>query len=71
MFNFSLSFCLTFVFRLANVKFIQEKKLITKFFEEIAQDTGKYVFGIDETIHALQMGAIEQLIVWESLDVDR
>ncbi|KAI0500052.1 hypothetical protein KFK09_018260 [Dendrobium nobile] len=30
---------------LANVKFIQEKKLIGKYFEEISQDTGKYVFG--------------------------
>ena len=29
---------------LANVKFIQEKKLIGKYFEEISQDTGKYVF---------------------------
>lgn len=58
-------------FRLANVKFIQEKKLITKFFEEVAQDTGKYVFGIQETLQALEMGAVELLIVWEALDIQR
>ena len=29
---------------LANVKFIQEKKLIQKYFDEISQDTGKFIF---------------------------
>lgn len=56
---------------LANVKFIQEKKLIGKYFEEISQDTGKYVFGVDDTLKALEMGAVEILIVWENLDVVR
>lgn len=56
---------------LANVKFIQEKKLIGKYFEEISQDTGKYVFGVDDTLKVLEMGAIETLIVWENLDMNR
>ncbi|XP_020580553.1 eukaryotic peptide chain release factor subunit 1-3-like [Phalaenopsis equestris] len=56
---------------LANVKFIQEKKLIGKYFEEISQDTGKYVFGIDDTLKALEMGAVEILLVWENLDINR
>lgn len=56
---------------LANVKFIQEKRLIGKYFEEISQDTGKYVFGIDDTLKALEMGAVETLIVWENLEVTR
>ncbi|TQD78194.1 hypothetical protein C1H46_036266 [Malus baccata] len=56
---------------LSNVKFIQEKKLIGKYFEEISQDTGKYVFGVDDTLKALEMGAVEILIVWESLDINR
>ncbi|XP_016477312.1 eukaryotic peptide chain release factor subunit 1-3-like isoform X1 [Nicotiana tabacum] len=56
---------------LANVKFIQEKKLIGKYFEEISQDTGKYVFGVDDTLKVLEMGAIETLIVWENLDMTR
>ena len=54
---------------LRNVKFLQEKKLICKFMEEIALDTGKICFGIAETVEALSMGAVETLIVWESLDV--
>lgn len=56
---------------LTNVKFIQEKKLITQFFEEISQDTGKYCFGVTDTLHALELGAVETLIVWENLEVTR
>merc|ERR1719245_2872155 len=56
---------------LKNVKFIQEKRLITKFLDEVAQDTGKYCFGIRDTITGLEMGAVSTLIVWENLDVKR
>ena len=76
---------------LANVKFIQEKKLIAKcdsarhraplcahahaqlrrYFDEISQDTGKYCFGVDDTLQCLDMGAVETLIVWENLEVCR
>lgn len=56
---------------LANVKFVQEKKLIQKYFDEISQDTGKYCFGIDDTLKALELGAVETLIVWENLDTTR
>jgi len=56
---------------LKNVKFIQEKRLITLFLDEVAQDTGKYCFGIKDTIQGLEMGAISTLIVWESLDIKR
>ena len=54
---------------LANVKFIQEKKLIGRYFDEISQDTGKYCFGVDDTLKALEMGAVETLICWENLDI--
>ena len=56
---------------LANVKFIQEKKLIGKYFDEISQDTGKYCFGVEDTLRALEMGSVEILIVWENLDIMR
>ena len=56
---------------LSNVKFVQEKRLITKFFDEIAQDTGKYCYGVKDTLIALEMGACETLIVWEELDINR
>lgn len=56
---------------LASVKFIQEKKLISRYFDEISQDTGKFVYGTGETLKALEMGAVETLIVWENLEVQR
>ncbi|KAJ1940211.1 translation termination factor eRF1 [Linderina macrospora] len=56
---------------LANVKFIQEKKLIDSYFDEISRDTGKVVYGVDDTLKALDMGAVETLIVWENLDTNR
>ncbi|KAJ3066082.1 Electron transfer flavoprotein alpha-subunit, partial [Podochytrium sp. JEL0797] len=56
---------------LSNVKFIVEKKLITKYFDEISQDTGRYCFGIEDTLKALDLGAVETLIVFEGLEIQR
>ncbi|KAK3186516.1 translation termination factor eRF1 [Lecanicillium sp. MT-2017a] len=56
---------------LGSVKFIQEKKLIGKYFDEISQDTGKVCYGIDDTLKALELGAVETLIIFESLDITR
>ena len=56
---------------LSNVKFIQEKKLIGNYFDQISQDTGKYCFGVEDTLRALEMGAVDVLICWENLDVQR
>jgi peptide chain release factor subunit 1 len=56
---------------LSNVKFIREKKVIDQFFEEIAQDSGKFVFGVEETIKAMEMGATKMIIVWENLEYNR
>mmetsp|Transcript_6403 Transcript_6403/g.19026 ORF Transcript_6403/g.19026 Transcript_6403/m.19026 type:complete len:437 (-) Transcript_6403:571-1881(-) len=56
---------------LSNVKFIKEKKLISQYFEQISQDTGRYCFGVNDTLRALEMGAVETLIVYENLEVYR
>jgi len=56
---------------LSNVKFVQEKKLLSRLMEQIALDTGKYSVGLKETLFALDAGAVETLIVWESLDCTR
>jgi peptide chain release factor subunit 1 len=56
---------------LANVKFVREKKLISKFFEEIATDSRKYTYGVENTLKCLEMGAVEKLIVWDALETVR
>lgn len=42
-----------------------------RYFDEISQDTGKYCFGVDDTLKALEMGSVEILICWENLDIVR
>jgi len=56
---------------LGNVKFIQEKKLINKYFDEISQDTGRVCYGVEDTLKALDLGACETLIVFENLEITR
>ncbi|KAJ1914747.1 translation termination factor eRF1 [Mycoemilia scoparia] len=56
---------------LSNVKFVQEKQLINGFFDEVSRDTGKVVYGVDETLKALDMGAVETIVAFEQLDTNR
>eukprot|EP00007_Cunea_sp_BSH-02190019_P003921 CAMPEP_0174243974 /NCGR_PEP_ID=MMETSP0417-20130205/33533_1 /TAXON_ID=242541 /ORGANISM="Mayorella sp, Strain BSH-02190019" /LENGTH=434 /DNA_ID=CAMNT_0015323585 /DNA_START=75 /DNA_END=1379 /DNA_ORIENTATION=+ len=56
---------------LGNVKFIREKKVIQAFFEEIAQDSGKFIYGMKDTLACLEAGAVKTLIVWETLELER
>jgi len=56
---------------LKNVKFVAEKKLVSKFFEEIALDTNMIVFGVEDTMKALEMGALETVLLFEDLDITR
>nr|XP_027202208.1 eukaryotic peptide chain release factor subunit 1-like [Dermatophagoides pteronyssinus] len=56
---------------LSNLKILHEKALIKSFFEEIATDSGKFVYGSNETLKLLDVGCIETLILWENLEVQR
>lgn len=56
---------------LKDVKFLKEKKLISTFFDEISQDSGKYCFGIRDTMAGLEAGCIETLLVYEDLNINR
>lgn len=56
---------------LANVKFVREKKLLAAYFNAISRDTGRYCFGVTDTLHALEIGAVGDLIVFENLDINR
>lgn len=56
---------------LGQVKLMKEKKLLQKYMDEISLDTGKYCFMVDDTLKALELGAVEDLIIWENLDTNR
>lgn len=42
-----------------------------RYFDEISQDTGKFCFGVEDTLRALELGSVETLICWENLDIQR
>jgi peptide chain release factor subunit 1 len=56
---------------LTNVKLMKEKKLLQQYMDEIAQDTGKYCFMVEDTLKALELGAVEDLIIWDNLEIQR
>jgi len=56
---------------LRSVKFIHEKKVIGRFFDEIAKDSNKYVFGLKDTLESMENGCIDVLIIWENLEYHR
>ena len=56
---------------LGDLRFVQEKKVIDRFFHEIAIDSGKYCFGIKDTMNALEQGAVEVLILFQELKLVR
>merc|ERR1719182_832498 len=56
---------------LGSVKLMKEKKLLQKYMEEISQDSGKYCYMVEDTFKALELGAVEDLIIWENLDINR
>lgn len=56
---------------LSNVKLMKEKKLLQKYMDEISRDTGKYCFMVEDTLKALELGAVEDLIIWDNLDIQR
>lgn len=56
---------------LSSVKLIQEKRVIEAFFREISLDTQKYCYGVEDTMRALELGAVETLLVWDALELVR
>lgn len=56
---------------MGGVRFVQEKKIVGKFFENIALDTGMVVFGVEDTIKALELGALETMLLFEDLTIMR
>ena len=53
---------------LSNVKFVQEKQILSSFYEHIATDTGLICYGVKDTMRALEMGAIENLLLYENIE---
>ncbi len=56
---------------LGDVRFVEEKQLISSFFEHISKNSGMIIFGVKETMNALEAGAVETLVIWDEIDLFR
>lgn len=56
---------------LGDVRFLHERALLKRYFSEIAKDSGKYCFGVKATLTLMESGAVETLICWEDLAIQR
>lgn len=54
--------------KIENVKYVREKQVVQRFMKEISNDTGLATYGLEEVQKALNYGAVETLILSESLD---
>lgn len=52
-------------------KFAREKQICSKFYEEIAKDTHMVVYGMLDTMRALESGALETVMVFENAEFFR
>lgn len=56
---------------MSDVKLVEEKKVISKFFEEISLDTGMIVFGVADTMKAMGLGSLKTILLWDNIEVMR
>jgi peptide chain release factor subunit 1 len=54
--------------KIENVKYIKESQVMQRFLKELSNDTGMAVYGLNEVQRALNIGAVEILILSEKLD---
>jgi peptide chain release factor subunit 1 len=57
--------------KIQTLRYVQEKKIFARFMENIVKDTGKTVYGEKEVRRALNMGAVELLLLAEGLTHQR
>mmetsp|Transcript_1964 Transcript_1964/g.5187 ORF Transcript_1964/g.5187 Transcript_1964/m.5187 type:complete len:407 (-) Transcript_1964:125-1345(-) len=56
---------------IGSVALLHEKQLLERYMLEIERDTGRYSIAVEDTILALEMGAVESLIIWDDLELGR
>ncbi|MHA1125502.1 MAG: peptide chain release factor aRF-1 [Candidatus Heimdallarchaeota archaeon] len=54
---------------LRDVRYLEEKKLVQIFLEELGKDTGTVAYGQKEVLRAIELGAVKTLLISEEMDV--
>ncbi len=57
--------------KIANLKYVREKKVMARFLKEISSDSGLATYGLDEVQKALDYSAVDTLIFSEKLDLHK
>lgn len=57
--------------KIANLKYVREKKIMARFLKEISSDSGLATYGLDEVQKALDYSAVDTLIFSEKLDLHK
>jgi peptide chain release factor subunit 1 len=57
--------------KIANLKYVREKKVMARFLKEISNDSGLATYGLDEVQKALNYNAVDTLIFSEKLDMHK
>lgn len=57
--------------KIANLKYIREKKIYTRFLDSISKDDGKTTYGEKAVRKVLKAGAVDTLLLGEKLDLRR
>lgn len=55
--------------KIANLKYVREKKIMARFLKEISNDSGLATYGLEEVQKALNYNAVDTLIFSEKLDM--
>lgn len=57
--------------QLAALPLVHQRAVLSQYFNEIARDTGLFVFGHQQVLAALEQGAVETLLLWDQLPEQR
>ena len=57
--------------KIANLKYVREKKIMARFLKEISNDSGLATYGLEEVQKALNYNAVDTLIFSEKLDMHK
>ena len=53
------------------MRLVAEQKIVSKFFENIAMDSGLVIYGVEDTMKALERGLLERMILFEDIKITR
>lgn len=53
---------------ISSARYIDEKRIITEYFNEIYTESNKYCYGAEKTIEMIKAGVVNKLIVYEKFD---